>query len=777
MRLSVLLAPLLFAATTSAQCVQTDLGFDPVQRNTGTGDVAFLTNGLVAVGVPIHPNGNRSSRGVNVSRSDPGGAMIWFKHLLPTNPDIRMASAQVVATPDGGLMVAGDLDHGVPMVRYHNQYMVKLDVNGLVQWARIYMLLDTTNSPGVGWGNDQYGHRLVDIVALQTGGYACQFMNEHQVHHVTLDPNGIPLSCRMYIDHGLIHQHGESALHPDGSWFHGYFGDSSVFSIGRFGYFHVDANGTVQYARHVAEPSPWGGYMHDALPLANGDHLLSGRSATGELMRIDASGQLLWRREFGESPEAAVELPDGTLLGRHGWYLLQFTADGYSMNSWWTNNNSPWNALAAEGDSLIAVRQPAGQPRSVAHVSSSFADLTAGCGLSPFGSIVVNTLPAATNTITIDTDTSSIKTWTLSLSGLNDTLDLVAFAELGAVRPGFATTLLGSAINLSGSASAGITVTCELPSLLSVTSIQPAPTSIIGNTLSWTLPDGLQAMSYWSFQIGATLPPDPLLIGTQLGAVVTVVHDSAEVDLSNNSSTVIRTITGSYDPNDKLVRTSSGLSDTEYYPAEDSWIDYTIRFQNTGNDTAFTVVLTDTLPDLFSVASFTVLGASHPYTYQLSAQGVLRVTFSNILLPDSGTNMAASQGLFAFRIAPDQVPVVGTTITNVADIFFDLNPPIRTPDATVVVTAPTAVAALAPAQPISVFPNPARDRIEVLLPADLEVTGWSIAAADGRLLRHQGLALTRGRLSVPLHGLAPGLHVLQLYSVEGRVRTVRFAVE
>ena len=64
-----------------------------------------------------------------------------------------------------------------------------------------------------------------------------------------------------------------------------------------------------------------------------------------------------------------------------------------------------------------------------------------------------------------------------------------------------------------------------------------------------------------------------------------------------------------------------------------------------------------------------------------------------------------------------------------------------------------------------------------LLPAELEVTGWSIAGTDGRLLRHQGLALTRGRLSVHLHGLAPGLHVLQLYSAEGRVRTVRFAVE
>ncbi|MBK9275855.1 MAG: DUF11 domain-containing protein [Flavobacteriales bacterium] len=390
----------------------------------------------------------------------------------------------------------------------------------------------------------------------------------------------------------------------------------------------------------------------------------------------------------------------------------------------------------------------------------------------------MNTPSAAAFPVTIDVDTSAIKTWTLSLNGTtNDMLDLAAFAEIGPLRPGFATTLVGSAINLSASNSAGFTVTCALPGLLTVSSVQPTPTSYIGNTLTWSVSDGLEPLTYWSFQIEASLPPDPQLIGTQLGAVVTVTHDSAEVDVSNNSSTVTRTITGAYDPNDKLVRTSSGLSDTEYYPAEDSYLDYTIRFQNTGNDTAFTVVLTDTLPELFSVASFTVLGASHPYTYQLSAQGVLRVTFSNILLPDSGTNMAASQGLFAFRIAPDHVPVVGTTITNVADIFFDFNPPIRTPDATVVVTAPTAVPEPARTGDVVIHPNPARDRIEVLLPADLEVSGLSIAGLDGRILQHQGLAITRGRLTVPLQGLAHGLYVLNLYSTEGRVHSARFVVE
>ncbi|MBK9275856.1 MAG: hypothetical protein IPM49_15145 [Flavobacteriales bacterium] len=319
----------LVAIATHAQCVQSDLGFDPLQRNARTSEVAFLSSGLVTVGMPMLPNGVEFSRGVNVSRIDAAGTMLWFKHLLPTNPDISMVSAQVAATLDGGVVVCGDLDHGTPIPRYHNQYLVKLDASGQVQWSRIYMLLDTTNALG---GFDFRGHRAVEIAALAAGGYAWQFRNERQLHHVTLDPNGMPVSCRMYVDHDLIHQRGVSAIHPDGSWFHGYFGDSVLFSAGAFGYFIADASGAVQVARRAQAPYA-SGYVTDALALSNGDHLLCGVSATGALFRIDAAGQLLWRRESWW-PEEAVELPDGTILGKHASRLLQFTSDGYSMNSW-----------------------------------------------------------------------------------------------------------------------------------------------------------------------------------------------------------------------------------------------------------------------------------------------------------------------------------------------------------------------------------------------------------------------------------------------------------
>jgi uncharacterized repeat protein (TIGR01451 family) len=47
-------------------------------------------------------------------------------------------------------------------------------------------------------------------------------------------------------------------------------------------------------------------------------------------------------------------------------------------------------------------------------------------------------------------------------------------------------------------------------------------------------------------------------------------------------------ITGSYDPNDKTATPGE-------IALPDQWIDYRIRFQNTGNDTAFNIHLMDTL--------------------------------------------------------------------------------------------------------------------------------------------------------------------------------------
>ena len=135
-------------------------------------------------------------------------------------------------------------------------------------------------------------------------------------------------------------------------------------------------------------------------------------------------------------------------------------------------------------------------------------------------------------------------------------------------------------------------------------------------------------------------------------------------------------VTGSYDPNDK-TGFPLGVGN-DHLIAPNGMMEYVIRFQNTGTDTAFTVVIRDTLDfdlDIFSVQSGV---ASHTYTFEMHGPRVLEWTFNNILLPDSNVNEPASNGFVTFTVLQMPNLADGAEITNTGNIYFDFNPPIIT---------------------------------------------------------------------------------------------------
>lgn len=147
-----------------------------------------------------------------------------------------------------------------------------------------------------------------------------------------------------------------------------------------------------------------------------------------------------------------------------------------------------------------------------------------------------------------------------------------------------------------------------------------------------------------------------------------------------NSKTQCLPIMGSYDPNDKQVFPKGFTNQNTIAPG--TRLEYLIRFQNTGNDTAFTVFVIDTLDSNLNVETFEMGAASHPFRLRLqttqSGKTLLHWQFNNIRLPDSTTNEAASNGFIQFRISPKSGLALGSTIRNFAEIYFDFNPPIRT---------------------------------------------------------------------------------------------------
>ena len=137
-----------------------------------------------------------------------------------------------------------------------------------------------------------------------------------------------------------------------------------------------------------------------------------------------------------------------------------------------------------------------------------------------------------------------------------------------------------------------------------------------------------------------------------------------------------REVVASYDPNDKHGF-PRGYGEGHYiYPGTE--LEYLVNFQNTGNDTAFLVVIRDTLSEYLDITTVRPGGSSHSYTWDIDGDDVLVFTFENILLPDSTTNLEGSQGFIEYKVAHKEGLPLGTIIENSAAIYFDINEPIIT---------------------------------------------------------------------------------------------------
>jgi uncharacterized repeat protein (TIGR01451 family) len=204
---------------------------------------------------------------------------------------------------------------------------------------------------------------------------------------------------------------------------------------------------------------------------------------------------------------------------------------------------------------------------------------------------------------------------------------------------------------------------------------------------------------WWNFSNLLPLETRTILINGTISFNATtgsMLHSFAEINSTvgdvlpaDNIDTLNQPVTGSFDPNSKQVIPEAGF--TSQQVADGEYLEYIIRFQNTGNDTAFVIQLIDTLSSFLDVSTFEVMASSHDYNVQLIGNNILQFVFDNILLPDSNVNEALSHGYIRYRIKPLSITVQGQLIENTAYIYFDLNAPVVTNTTTTLITAPVSV--------------------------------------------------------------------------------------
>lgn len=181
-------------------------------------------------------------------------------------------------------------------------------------------------------------------------------------------------------------------------------------------------------------------------------------------------------------------------------------------------------------------------------------------------------------------------------------------------------------------------------------------------------------------------------------------------DVADDVETDCKGVSISWDPNDKQV-IPIGISE-KHYIDESTLLEYTIRFQNTGNDTAFWVQILDTLDDaLLDISSIRSGVSSHENNFRVFGAGIVEWTFDNILLPDSNVNEEESHGFVKFKINLKKGISKGSVIENKAAIYFDFNAPVITNTVfntiydTILITS-TSIEKDDGISNIVVFPNP-----------------------------------------------------------------------
>ncbi len=234
-----------------------------------------------------------------------------------------------------------------------------------------------------------------------------------------------------------------------------------------------------------------------------------------------------------------------------------------------------------------------------------------------------------------------------------------------------------------------------------------------------------------------------------------------DCDTTNNTSTDCHGLIGSFDPNDLQVAAQNYLQEG-FVIADDidenDELNYLIRFQNTGNDTAYNVKIRDMIPAELNPTSIIPGAASHNYNW-LVLNGELIIDFLMINLPDSFSNEANSHGFVKFRIQQQTGNLPGTVITNQAGIYFDANPPVITNQT--FNTIPLATGISAQAQDNMFMPNPVKDQLQLVLPFET-IGNTSIQVFDVLGKNIQTQSINNKVESIDCSALSKGIYMARL---------------
>jgi len=251
----------------------------------------------------------------------------------------------------------------------------------------------------------------------------------------------------------------------------------------------------------------------------------------------------------------------------------------------------------------------------------------------------------------------------------------------------------------------------------------------------------------------------PVVIGGE--ELITSIENSIEGivdDFSENNTFVLEEIVvNSFDPNDKQVLQGEGILEEEV----GDFLDYIVRFQNTGTADAITVEITDELSNNLNTNTLRVLASSHDFTVNITDENQISFLFENINLPPEEVDEEGSNGYIAFQVRTNDDLVLGDTVENTANIFFDFNEPIITNTVVTTVVEPLSVDDQSIENTIRMFPNPTSIMLNIDIRSGVELQKVDIYSLLGEKVK------TTVNNQINVSNLSTGIYLAKVFTDKG----------
>ncbi len=284
-------------------------------------------------------------------------------------------------------------------------------------------------------------------------------------------------------------------------------------------------------------------------------------------------------------------------------------------------------------------------------------------------------------------------------------------------------------------------------------SASPASSTVAGNIATWDI-SGLSATSpQFYLHFTGEVPGAWLMPGDTVNSDYSVTPVTGDINPENNNDVKTDTVKSSYDPNEMSVM-------PEGYISSGTQLQYTIDFENTGNDTAHNIYVMDTLSDNVIPTSMRILASSATMNIipiRAGGHNIIKFDFPNIYLPDSSHHNQCN-GMVMFTINTRSGLPDGTLVTNGAGIFFDDNPVVLTNSVVNIVGHASLAVTTSSKSQIAVFPNPVADVLN-LRADNTGYNSFTITNSIGDVITSQ--TIDNGQASVNTKMLPAGIYFIR----------------